>query len=142
MKGGSSSEENSFGLVGIMSAGPILAVMLISVISGQKNIQGDVSEYIFAEGVIGPIIDVFPGIFLESLLALLPISILFFIFNFGKFKLAKDELEIIKGLIYSTGAYCFPYRSKFRIYGYGSVIGMELGKMSHWILIGIGLLAL
>lgn len=142
MKGGSSSEENSFGLVGIMSAGPILAVMLISVISGQKNIQGDVSEYIFVEGVIGPIIDVFPGIFLESLLALSPISILFFIFNFGKFKLAKDELlEIIKGLVFTLlGLTVFLTAVNSGFMDMGRVIGMELGKMSHWILIGIGFL--
>ena len=38
VKGGKNTEENSFGLVGIMSAGPILAVMLLS-ITRQKHIQ-------------------------------------------------------------------------------------------------------
>ncbi len=66
VKGGKDSEENSFGLVGIMSAGPILALMLLSIISGQKNIQGEASEYIVAEGVLGPIIKVLPHVFLES----------------------------------------------------------------------------
>ena len=79
VKGGKNSEENSFGLVGIMSAGPILAVMLLSIISGQKNIQGDVGEYIFAEGVIGPILNAIPHIFVESLMSLLPLVLLFLI---------------------------------------------------------------
>lgn len=142
VKGGSSSEENSFGLVGIMSAGPILAVMLISIISGQKNIQGDVGEYIMTEGVIGPIINAFPGIFVESLLALLPISILFFVFNFGKFKLVQDELlEIIKGLVFTLlGLTVFLTAVNSGFMDMGRIIGMELGKMSHWILIGVGFL--
>ena len=80
VKGGKYTEENSFGLVGIMSAGPILAVMMLSIISGQKNIHGDAGEYIIQKGVIGPILDAIPHIFMESLVALLPITILFFIF--------------------------------------------------------------
>lgn len=142
VKGGSSSEENSFGLVGIMSAGPILAVILMSIISGQKNIQGDAGEYIFAEGVIGPIINAFPGIFIESLLALLPISILFFIFNFGKFKLVWDELfEIIKGLVFTLlGLAIFLTAVNSGFMDMGRIIGMEIGKMNHWVLIAIGFL--
>ncbi|MDD3706083.1 MAG: DUF1538 domain-containing protein [Clostridiaceae bacterium] len=142
VKGGSSSEENSFGLVGIMSAGPILAVMLISIISGQKNIQGDAGEYIVAEGVLRPIINAFPGIFAESLLALLPISILFFGYNFIKFKLTKEELfRIIKGLVFTLlGLAIFLTAVNSGFMDMGRIIGMELGKMSHWILIGIGFL--
>lgn len=142
VKGGSSSEENSFGLVGIMSAGPILAVMLISIISGQKNIQGDAGEYIVAEGVLRPIINAFPGIFAESLLALLPISILFFGYNFIKFKLTKEELfRIIKGLVFTLlGLAIFLTAVNSGFMDMGRIIGMELGKMNHWILIGIGFL--
>ena len=40
VKGGRGLQENSFGLVGVMSAGPILAVTLMSIVSGQKHIQG------------------------------------------------------------------------------------------------------
>lgn len=142
VKGGKSAEENSFGLVGVMSAGPILAVMLMSIISGQKNIQGDAGEYVVAEGVLGPIIHEFPGIFLESLIALLPITILFFIFNFRKFKLSKDELKgIITGLALTLlGLTIFLTAVNSGFMDMGRIIGMELGKMSPWILIGIGFL--
>lgn len=142
IKGGKNSEENSFGLVGIMSTGPVLAVMLMSVISGQKNIQGDVGEYIVAEGVFGPIIKAFPGIFIESLFALLPITILFFIFNFGKFKLSKDELSgIITGLCLTLlGLTVFLTAVHSGFMDMGRIIGMELGKMNPWILIGVGFL--
>ncbi|NLT48353.1 MAG: DUF1538 domain-containing protein, partial [Clostridiales bacterium] len=95
IKGGRSTEDNAFGLVGVMSAGPILAIMIMSIISGQKHIQGDAVEFVAREGVLGPIIEVIPTIFVESLIALLPITILFFAFNFKKFKVPKEELLTI-----------------------------------------------
>ena len=142
VKGGKNSEENSFGLVGVMSAGPILAVMLMSIISGQKNIQGDVGEYVFAEGVFGPIIKAIPAIFMESLIALLPITILFIIFNFRKFKLSKDDLSgIIKGLLYTLlGLTIFLTAVNSGFMDMGRIIGMEIAKMSNWLLIFIGFL--
>lgn len=140
IKGGKNAEENSFGLVGAMSAGPILAVMLMSIISGQKNIQGTAEEYVFAEGVLDPILDVLPTIFVESLVALLPIAILFFIFNFVKFKIPKDEiLGIIKGLVLTLlGLVIFLTAVNSGFMDMGRIIGMQLAKMSPWILIGIG----
>jgi len=140
VKGGKYAEENSFGLVGIMSTGPILAVMLLSIISGQKNIHGDAGEYIFQKGVIGPILEAVPHIFIESLVALLPITILFFIYNFTKFKIKKSEMvQIIKGLIFSLlGLVIFLTAVNCGFMDMGRIIGMELAQMSSSLLIGIG----
>lgn len=142
IKGGRHSEENAFGLVGIMSAGPILAVMLLSVLTGQKNIQSSEVEFIVSEGVLGPIMDVLPTIFVESIIALLPITILFFIFNFTKFKLSKDELSrIIKGLLLTlVGLVLFLTAAASGFMDMGRIIGMELAGMNKWLLIGIGFL--
>ena len=82
VKGGKKAEENSFGLVGTMSAGPILAIMLMSIITRQKNIQGTAQEFAVTEGIISPILRAIPSTLLESLVALLPIVALFFFFNF------------------------------------------------------------
>ncbi len=142
VKGGKESEENSFGLVGIMSAGPILAVMIMSIISGQKNIQGDVAEFVAAEGVFGPIIRAIPSVFVESLIALIPIAVLFFIFNFAKFKLPKSELSrIFSGLvIILLGLVLFLTAVNSGFMDMGRIIGMEIANMNAWILIGIGFL--
>ncbi|NLX64749.1 MAG: DUF1538 domain-containing protein [Clostridiaceae bacterium] len=142
IKGGKNEEENSFGLVGAMSAGPILAVMLMSIISGQKHIQGDAGEYVYAEGVFGPIISMFPGILLESLIALLPITILFFLFNFIKFKIPKENLKGITGglLITLLGLAVFLTAVNSGFMDMGRIIGIEIGQMNPWILIGIGFL--
>lgn len=140
VKGGKYAEENSFGLVGIMSAGPILAVMMLSIISGQKNIHGKGGEYIFQKGVMGPILEAIPHIFIESFVALLPITVLFFIFNFAKFKIKKSEMaNIIKGLIFSLlGLVIFLTAVNSGFMDMGRIIGMEIAKMSHGLLIGTG----
>ncbi len=142
IKGGRNTEENAFGLVGVMSAGPILAVMLMSIISGQKHIQGDAGEFVAKEGVIRPIIEVIPTIFLESLIALLPITILFFAFNFRKFKVPKDELlAIIKGLVFVLLGLCiFLTAVNSGFMDMGRIIGMELARLNQWVLIGVGFL--
>ncbi len=140
VKGGKNAEENSFGLVGIMSAGPILAVMLISIISGQKNIQGDAGEFIFSEGILAPILNAIPHIFLESLLALIPITILFFIFQVVKFKLSKSIiLGIVKGLLFTLlGLVIFLTAVNSGFMDMGRILGMEIAKMNTLLLIGIG----
>lgn len=140
VKGGKNEEENSFGLVGVMSSGPILAVMVMSIISGQKHIQGEAEEHMIAEGVLGPIIRKLPGIFVESLIALLPIIVLFFIFNFVRFRIPKDELfRIINGLIMTlVGLTIFLTGVYSGFMDMGRIIGIELGKINPWILVGIG----
>lgn len=140
IKGGKYAEENSFGLVGVMSAGPILSVMLVSIISGQKNIHGEAYEFIVEKGVIGPIIHELPAIMLESFIALLPITVLFLIFNFRKFKIPKDELVgIIRGLVLVLlGLVLFLTAVHSGFMDMGRILGMEIAKMNGWLLIVIG----
>ncbi len=142
MKGGLHSEENSFGLVGVMSAGPILAITITSIISGQRSIQGEAGEFIAAEGIFKPIIEALLPVFRESLLALLPISILFLIFHFRKFKLPKNELGIIiKGLAYTLlGLVLFLTAVNSGFMDMGRIIGMEIAGMNKWALVVIGFL--
>ncbi len=142
VKGGTNSEENSFGLVGIMSTGPILGVMLMSILSGQKNIQGAVELWAPTQGILGPIIDHFPDIFLKSVVALAPIAVLFFIYNFAKFKAPKDELiRVVKGLLFTLlGLTLFLTAVEFGFMDMGRILGIELAAMSPWILVGIGFL--
>lgn len=142
IKGGMRSEENSFGLVGIMSAGPILAVMLLSIMTGQKNIEGEAIEFALAEGVLGPIVNAIPPIFVESLIALLPITALFFIFNFSKFKLPRNELlRIVKGLaLILIGLILFLTAVTSGFMDMGRVIGMGLAGTNRWLLLAVGFL--
>lgn len=101
-KGGKTAEEDSFGMVGAMSAGPILAVMLISVLTGQQHIHGETTEFVTSTEVWAPIFSALQNTLIESLKALALIAGLFFIFNFFKFKVKRKEMvRIIRGLIYT-----------------------------------------
>ena len=142
MKGGKHAEENSFGLVGTMSAGPIWALMLMSIITRQKHIHGTVEEFVVAKGVLQPILEVLPDIFLASLIALLPISALFFVYNIAKFKISRQELVgILKGLSATLiGLTMFLTAVNSGFMDMGRVIGMQLADFNRWLLVAVGFL--
>ena len=54
-KGGKSSEKDSFGLVGTMSIGPIVAVLLLSMVMGAR-FEGQASEYVYTSGILTPFV--------------------------------------------------------------------------------------
>ncbi len=141
-KGGKSAEENAFGMVGAMSAGPILAVMLISVLSGQSNIQGSAQEFITTDAVLAPIIADFRGTFFNSIKALIPIIILFFVFNFFKFKISRKEtIRVIRGLIYTVlGLTLFLVGSHTGFMDMGRVLGYGIAEKYSTYLPIIGLI--
>lgn len=102
LKGGKASEEDSFGLVGVASTGPILAVMLMSVIAGVTNVQGKTEEFVYHSGILKPFLEEFPHMIKEIAITLLPLLILFLIFNWVKLKLnRKNRNRILKGLLYT-----------------------------------------
>jgi len=140
VKGGRHAQENSFGLVGVMSAGPILAVVLMSILSGQRNIQGEVAAFAPARGVLMPMVRIVPTMVLESFLALAPITAVFMVSNFGKFRLPNRELlEIAKGLVLTlVGLVCFLTAANAGFMDIGRIIGMEIAGTSKWLLVGIG----
>lgn len=95
MKSSNQREEDSFGLVGAASAGAIWPVMLMSLIMGLNNLEGAADAFTPQTGIIAPIINIFPTIFKESAIAILPIIILFFLFNLFWFKHPKEDTKII-----------------------------------------------
>ena len=100
MKGGN-TEDSSFGLVGVMSSGPILATLIMAILSGADKLKA--AEETFGQGnSLSSLFTAIGPIFMESLTALAPIAILFFAMNVFIFKIKKRELlGIIRGLIYS-----------------------------------------
>lgn len=102
LKGGKKSDEDSFGLVGLASVGPILAIMLTSIIKRLVEIQGEVEPIIQPEGILAPYFSIIPSFLKDSFITLLPLFILFIIFDKVKFKLNKRSRNgIFKGLIYT-----------------------------------------
>lgn len=102
LKGGDSAEEDSFGMVGLVSAGPIFAIMIMSIVRGLTNIQGEAEPFVANTGVLSPYLSAFPQFLKESALTLLPLALLFIIFNRASFKLHRtNRNNILKGLVYT-----------------------------------------
>lgn len=88
---GEKSEDDSFGLVGLASTGPILAGLLMSLFSGGGEILADHAAH-------SPLMS---GI-INSTFAIVPIALAFYIMNYLYFKIEKDELRSISlGLVYT-----------------------------------------
>ncbi len=102
LKGGKTSEEDSFGMVGLASAGPIFAIMIMSIVKGISNIQGEVVAFVPNVGIITPYLRALPQLLKESLFTLFPLLVLFLIFDKRKFHLSKQNRStILKGLLYT-----------------------------------------
>ncbi|NLJ81117.1 MAG: DUF1538 domain-containing protein [Firmicutes bacterium] len=102
LKGGVKSDEDSFGLVGLASAGPIFAIMTTSIVRGLVEIQGRTEPFEVHPGILAPYLNAFPVFLKEALFTLLPLFALFLIFDRLKFKLnRKARNNILKGLFYT-----------------------------------------
>lgn len=102
-KDSKASEKDSFGLVAIASTGAIIAVLLMNIISKTEEITGGIE--VQAEGtmsVIGPFLHEFPKITKEILIALLPILIIFLVFQKISFKMSRKAVrKIVVGLVFT-----------------------------------------
>ena len=102
LKGGKTMEEDSFGMVGLASAGPIIAILALGIIKRLKHLQNYMEAVTPDVGIFAPYIRVLPQLVKESIYTILPLLILFLIFNKSKFKLTKrNRNTILKGLFYS-----------------------------------------
>lgn len=101
LKGSKRGDKDSFGLVGIASVGPILAVLIMNFFVREVK-----SSDIVLDALSGGIMAPFKGAFIHSLkdtiFALLPLGLIFLIMNAIFFKLKKKEFaKIIFGLTYT-----------------------------------------
>lgn len=142
IKGGKTSEEDSFGMVGIASTGPIIAVMLMSIIKGLTNIQGNPESLVLNTGILAPYLRIFPHFLKETIITLLPLFILFLIFNRFKFKLnKKSKNTILKGLFYTyIGLSLFLIGVNAGFMEVGQIMGEGIATYNSWLLPIIGFL--
>lgn len=133
-KDSTSSEEDSFGLLGIASSGAILAVLILSVMSSKGEISGDIA---ITESAMGALMDPFIAnlghVVKDSLLALLPIASAFFILNALSIKVPKRLLlRIIVGLVFViVGLILFMLGVHAGFMDVGSIVGYKLVRMNR-----------
>lgn len=142
LKGGKTSEEDSFGMVGLASAGPIFAVMIMSIVRGLTDIQGEAEAFMPNIGILTPYLRIFPQLLKESFITLLPLTCVFLFFNWKKFKLNKKSRNtILKGLGYTyIGLTLFLAGVNAGFMEVGRTMGEGIANSYSWLLPIIGFL--
>ncbi|MDD3840739.1 MAG: DUF1538 domain-containing protein [Clostridia bacterium] len=139
-KDSEASEQDSFGLVGITSAGAIIAVMVMSIVFKVDKISGSLEYNLYqSNSIIAPFIQKLPTIAAEILIALLPLVVILLVFQKISFKLSRKALrKVIKGLLYTfIGLVLFLVGVNAGFMDVGSVIGYSLASLDNKFLIVI-----
>jgi hypothetical protein len=133
-KDSKASEKDSFGLVAIVSVGAIISVMIMNIVTKTEKISGSL-EYNISESdsIIGPFLHKLPVAAGEILIALLPIILVFIIFQKISFKLSpKTVSKIAKGLVYTfIGLVLFLVGVNAGFMNVGSVVGFSVASLEN-----------
>ncbi|RCW62740.1 DUF1538 domain-containing protein [Saliterribacillus persicus] len=141
-KDSKASEKDSFGLVAIASTGAIITVMLMSIFTNQEEIKGTMQQEHGVSGtVLGPFFHELPLLSQEVLIALLPIIVIFLVFQKLSFKLSKRSFrKIITGIIFTfIGLVLFLVGVNAGFMKLGTELGYSIAQMdnkSYVIIIG------
>ncbi|MFC4401576.1 DUF1538 domain-containing protein [Gracilibacillus xinjiangensis] len=132
-KDSKASEKDSFGLVAIASVGAIVTVMIMSIIS-QSELNGVIEqEHHEANSLIGPFISEAGHIVQEVFIALLPIIVIFLIFQKISFKLSKTNFrKILIGLVFTfVGLVLFLVGVNAGFMDLGTELGYSLAMLDN-----------
>ncbi len=136
------NEDDSFGLIACCSAGPILAVMIMSLFLDPSTISSG-AEAVTSQGVLQDVGHALLGNLGNVALVIAPILVLFLIFQVFSFKFPKRRVfKMLMGFLYTyIGIVLFLTGVECGYLHLGSVIGGYIGLLDYrWIAIPIGFL--
>lgn len=131
-KDSKAAEKDSFGLIAIASAGPIISVMLLDIFSENKGFSVSLStEVTHSDSMLNSFIKIIPNYFKESFLSILPLLLILLFLQAVSFKMNRRELrKLLTGFVFAfIGLFLF-------------LIGVNAGFMDVGKSIGINLIAL
>lgn len=133
-KDSKASEEDSFGLAAIASTGPIITVMIMSIIWPTGEITGGLPHHAaVSTSIIGPFLKKVPEVASEVILALLPILTTFFVFQKIAFKLSEKAFrKILMGLLFtSVGLVLFLVGVNAGFMDVGNAVGHSIASLDN-----------
>lgn len=144
---GKDAEGDSFGLVGLASIGPIMAVLAMGIINKGGAAAAAAGVTVSAApaanlGVIGDFLHLAPETAAEAARALGPLAAMFLAFQLILLKMPPHRVaRMAKGLLYSfVGLVLFLVGVNGGFLPAGTAIGAQIGAMAtNWVLIPIGL---
>ena len=146
VRGGQSAEEDSFGLVALCSIGPILAVLLLAMFFDPASSQyaAETPALLTAwEDVLPALLSAFPHYLREVSLALLPMLLVFAIFQIFWLKLpARRLLRMVSGIVYTLAGLClFLAAVNVGFLPVGYALGGRLAALSaNWVIVPLAML--
>lgn len=146
VRGGKESENDSFGLAALCSAGPVLTVMILGLIFKVDNTVYTptvISTVENSRSLILLFIEELPNYIWEVTKAILPILIFFLLYQVTNLKMPKNELiKIGVGLLYTfVGLVLFLTGVNVGFMPVGKQLGTELMEMTQeWLIFPIVIL--
>ncbi len=140
------ASDDSFGLVGLASIGPILAVMLLGIFynpQGASYTSTAIASVVTTQDVVREFMSSLPHFAKEVLVSILPIIAIFLIFQlFSHRYRRKQRIRIAVGFVYTyIGLVLFLTGVNVGFAPVGSLLGGELAASSFkWMFIPIGML--
>ena len=131
--GGRNASENSFGLISMCSVGPILAVLVLSLINGGDISAPSVNDYLIAENITDYTVHTLVATAKDVGVALGLVVVFFFVVNFIFLKLPKMKIiQIIIGTIFTyVGLVAFLTAVHVGFMPVGFKIGSDLASTSE-----------
>ncbi len=138
--GGRNASENSFGLVAMCSVGPILAVLLLSIVNGGDISAPGVSDYLFADNIWAATGHALLKTTKDVSIALGLVVAFFFVINFVFLKLPRKKiLQILVGTAYTyAGLIVFLTSVHVGFMPVGFKMGQELAGASPIAIAAVG----
>lgn len=139
------AEDDSFGLVALCSIGPILAVLILSLVyQTEGSFSPEIGRNIATSVEVGQLFfEAVPDYMKEIAVSLLPITVFFELFQMFSLKLEKKTLsKILIGLVYTyIGLVLFLTGANVGFIPAGNALGTVLAALPYsWILIPLGML--
>ncbi|MCL2003936.1 MAG: DUF1538 domain-containing protein [Oscillospiraceae bacterium] len=137
-KNSKSAEEDSFGLVGVMASGAILGVLIMNLFFNTGSITGSLDmHHLDTTSVLAPFLAEIPRVAPETLVAVLPIVIMFLVFQKVKFHLPKKAFRrMLIGFAYAyIGLVFFFVGAHAGFMNVGSVIGYHLASAGNNVIL-------
>ena len=139
--GGRNAEENSFGLIALCSAGPILAILLLGIVS-KGSVVYQVPDYSVEANLGGALFGIVLSVMKEVATALGMVIASFAVLQIFVLKLPKKKLlQIAVGILYTfVGLVVFLTAVNVGYMPVGYVIGIQLAENPPAVVIGFGFL--
>ncbi len=139
------TQADSFGLVALCSIGPILAVLILGFFyaSGDGMVDLSVLQFSNTVEIGGAYLSAIPGYMKEMAMALLPIVVIFLLFQFFALKLSSRNLaKIFIGVLYTyVGLVLFMTGANVGFSSLGAVLGSALAEgWTYYLLIPFAML--